>query len=464
MASLSSQPNAWNLAYNPNIFTLGALGADDQFGIKVYSPDISSGNIIATYKQSANPAGVAHFNVSKILESQLQPSYTEWNTLLGETPLAAVTYQVAIGHYTNNVWFQDGASAIKIAVNGYSGWRVKDWDYVDYIPEPDAVECLCEGIDCIPFNAEYTRTYEWLTNFPITNNDGDKKYNVRSDEWKTLSFVPRILNWNDGTIWGPNESAFFVKYTYYNSAGVVAAIDIKTISDGNGLSIRTDCQDMSTHNYADAQLIATIGVGPQNIKDSIVYFPPAVASYKVEIYSFASCYANDNGPISDCDDVGELIDYLGDKIYGAEFIINDSCQKFDPITISFLNAFGVVDYFTANKRNTYTSSITRNNFKQQLGSWSSSTWNIAETGRGRRTFSTMATTQMTLTSDWMTDAESIWLEELFTSPHANIYINGAWEPVVILSTEYQQMTSARNGLFQHEITVQFANDKNIQRG
>ena len=66
--------------------------------------------------------------------------------------------------------------------------------------------------------------------------------------------------------------------------------------------------------------------------------------------------------------------------------------------------------------------------------------------------------------DWMTDEESKWLEELFTSPSANIYINGAWEPVIILSTEYQQMTSARNGMFQHEVTIQFANDKNIQRG
>ena len=71
---------------------------------------------------------------------------------------------------------------------------------------------------------------------------------------------------------------------------------------------------------------------------------------------------------------------------------------------------------------------------------------------------------MTLQTDWMTDEESIWLEELFTSPHALIYINGALEPVVILSTEYQQMTNARNNMFQHEITVQFANDKNIQRG
>ena len=71
---------------------------------------------------------------------------------------------------------------------------------------------------------------------------------------------------------------------------------------------------------------------------------------------------------------------------------------------------------------------------------------------------------MTLSSDWMTDIESKWLEELFTSPSAMIYINGDWEPVVIMSAEYQQMTAARNNMFQHEITIQFANDKNIQRG
>ena len=459
MATLSSQPNNWNLAYAPNVFTLGTLGSADRFVLRV----VIDGAIVATFKQPSNPSGVAHFDVSKVLQSYLKPTYIENTVELSETPDAVISYQVYYGSETNGVYLQDGASAIKHALNGYTNWRVKDWDYVDYIPNPSDLACLCEVPPCYT-DAIYSRTYEYLTNWPTTNASGIKKYKVRSDEYKTLSFFNRILEWNDGTMWGPNESPFFVKYTYYNAAGSILATDIKTISAGTGIGVRTDCQDYTTHAHTDAELIGTVAVGPQNIKDGSFYWANGTAYYTVELYSINACYLTDNGPIGDCDDIGELADYLGFPIYQAEFHIDDYCQKFEPITVSFMNAFGVKDYYTFSKRNTHTTQVTRNNYKQQLGSWNESTWNIDETGRGRTTFSTMATTQMTLQSDWMTDEESKWLEELFTSPSANIYINGAWEPVIILSTEYQQMTSARNGMFQHEVTIQFANDKNIQRG
>jgi len=459
MATLTSQPNDWNLAYAPNIYTLGTLGLADRYVLRV----VIDGAIVATFKQPSNPSGVAHFDVSKVLQSYLESSYVESTTELAVTPNAVISYQVYYGSETNGVYLQDGASAIKHTLNGYTDWRVKNWDYVDYIPDPTDLDCLCEVPPCYT-DATYSRTYEFLTNWPTTNASGIKKYKVRSDEYKTLSFFNRILGWNDGTMWGPNESPFFVKYTYFNAAGGTLGTEIKAISTSTGLPVRSDCQDYTTHTHTDAELIGTIAVGPQNIKDGSFYWAPTTASYTVELYSINACYLTDNGPIGDCDDIGELVDYLGYPIYQSEFIIDDYCQKFEPITISFMNAFGCADYYTFSKRNTYNTAVTRNNYKQQLGSWNESTWSIDPTGRGRRTFATMATTQMTLTSDWMTDTESAWLEELFTSPSAKIYINGAWEPVVILSTEYQQMTSARNGMFQHEITVQFANDKNIQRG
>ena len=467
MATLSASPNNWNLAYAPNIYTLGSIGTADRFALQVWTNGThsSGGTLLATFKQPANPAGVAHFDVAKILQSYLGPQYVEWTSDLNSTPNAAMSYQVRYGSETGGITSYIDYTPIKHALNGYTNWRVKDWDYVDYIPEPDAVICLCELPECpVSTNASYTRTYNWLTNWPTTNESGIPKYKVRSDEYKTLSFFNRIYNWNDGNQWGPNEAPFFAKFTYYNSAGSVISYDIQAISAGTGLDVRTDCTDLSVSYTTDSELIGTIAAGPQNIKDGTFYFEPTCAYYTVEVWSLNACDINDVGPIDDCTDEALLSDYLGFPIYQAEFHIDDYCQKFEPITVSFMNAFGVRDYYTFNKRNTYTSSVTRNNYKQQLGSWSESTWNIDETGRGRRTFATRATTEMTLSSDWMTDAESQWLEELFTSPHALIYVNGAWEPVVILSTEYNQMTSARNGMFQHEITVQFANDKNIQRG
>jgi hypothetical protein len=64
----------------------------------------------------------------------------------------------------------------------------------------------------------------------------------------------------------------------------------------------------------------------------------------------------------------------------------------------------------------------------------------------------------------MDDDESKWLEELFTSPHIQVYYDGVWEPAVITSNSYEQKTAARSGLFQHTLNVQFANNKRVQRG
>lgn len=171
-----------------------------------------------------------------------------------------------------------------------------------------------------------------------------------------------------------------------------------------------------------------------------------------------------NGPIGDCEDIAELADYLGDLMYQTSFEIDEPCTPFEPIRLSFMNQYGVRDYFTFDRRNTLTVGSQRNNYRQTLGSWSSPTFSIDPYGRGKRVFSTDVTTQMSLSTYWMSDAVSEWLQELFMSPDVMIYHNDVWEPCVIVSAEYQQKTAARDKLFQHQITVEFANSVKIQRG
>jgi len=188
-----------------------------------------------------------------------------------------------------------------------------------------------------------------------------------------------------------------------------------------------------------------------------------VDHYDVEIFSVDMCYWENAGPPAN-NSATTLEPYLGYLLYTQTFQIDDPCSKFDDVTVSFVNQYGVKDYFTFDRRNTYSQSVKRNNYDQILGSWSADTFSIDQHGRGRRTFSTEIETNMTLSSYWMSDAESKWLEELFSSPHIQVYYDGVWEPAVITSTSYQQKTSVRDGLFQHTLNLQFANNKKVQRG
>ena len=441
MATIAQEPNKYNSAYVPNVWVLDNIGSADRYVLTV----TINGSNVATFKQPANPAGVGIFDISKVLQSYLQTGFVEETQYAADTPGVFESYQVSYGTETGFEVAYDGLSDTKHVINAYDNWRVLNSDLTPFLPNP--TDELCENSN---INARYASPLRFLTNFPGT-------YKVRSNEYKTLSFFAR--NTNIGPNWGPNEAPFFVLFTYYLNGSQVAQ-GVYTLSQFRGSSLRTNCQDM-TVNISDDNAITTIGVGPQNQADAGI--SGNWDSYKVEVYSYNNCMTT---TIADCQDFGEILTdgYLGDVIYRADFVIEDACTAFDPITVSFMNQYGVRDYHTFDRRNTRTTTTSRNNYNKTLGSWSASSFSIDPVGRGKTTFSSEVVTNMTLSTNWMDDETSKWLEELFVSPSTMIYVDGAWEPCVITTTNYDQRTYARSSMFQHEIEVEFSNNKNIQRG
>ena len=449
MTIITQEPNKNNTAYVPNVWTLSNLAGADRFVLKVVINSVE----VVTYKQPANPAGVAHFDISKVLQAYMTPEFVELTQRAADTERAHLTYRVRYGTETGN---EEGTITEypfdKYVINAYDKWNVLNSDLSDFIPEPGVF--VCENSNVTP---RYSNTYSFLTNYP------NQSYKVRSDEYKTLSFYNRIANFDDGTNWGPNEAPFFISIKYFNAGGTQVAQGVYALSSFNGSSVRTDCRDM-TCSFDDNNIIATIGVGPQNQKDDGINFDALnAASYRVEVYSYNNCV---NTTIADCNDISEIIadGYLGDVIYTADFEVEDDCTPFDPITISFMNQYGVKDYFTMDRRNTKTVRTTRNNYYRDNGTYDASTFTLDTYGRGQTTFSSEAVTTMSLQSNWMDDATSKWLQELYTSSSVMAFVEGAWEPCVLNIDTYKEKTYARDRMFQHEITIEFANTKNMQRG
>ena len=457
--TITQQPNQWNLAYVPNVYVLDGIGTEDFYALQV----TIGGTAVATFIQPANPSGVAMFDIQKVLQSYLEDQSLQ-NTLgFDNTAGELLSYQVAYGHQTAGVITLTGLSAVKHVINGYDAYDVLNWDWSDHIPQPSAFTCISEFPPPFNTNAVYSRKYDFLTNWPTTYN-GMSTYKVRSDEHRTLSFFNIIANYNDGSMWGPNESPFFVKISYYNSVGSLIEADIRTITSTLGLGNRVDCNDNTSSVHTDDQFIGTIGVGPWNIQNGPFTwtYPAQTAYYTVQIYSKNYCV--EPSIIPDCDDIATLEDYLGYVIYEARFEIEDPCTPFEPINVSFMNQYGVKDYYTFDRRNERSSTTDRNNYTKVLGSWDAASYTISNTDRGNTVFSSDITTTMNLSTYWMSDDESKWMEELFVSPAVEIFYNGVWRPVVITTQTYNERTFNRNRMFQHEITVQFANKKKVQRG
>jgi len=462
MASITQAPNEWNLAYVPNVYVVDNIATADRFILGVYI----DGVLVSLFKQPPNPDGVGIFDISRVLQSYMQPNFFEYTQRATPTTGNALSYQVRYGTETagSNNW--NGYYPFRYVQNGYDNWRVLNWDYNPFIPTAFGIFCACEEPPCNT-NAEFL-PHRYLTNWPTYSESNEisleyPTWKVRSDEWRTLSFHMRPENWADGTMWGPNEGAFFVGIKYYNAAGTMYDSRIYTLDQSNGMAVRTDCQDMTVAYPTDGHLVATIGTGPENLQAASLWPTTEPASYEVIVYSYNNCI-NSGTPITDCSDQSELWDYAQYRIYHGIFQLADPCTKFDPIPLSFMNQYGVKDYFMFDRRNEVLVNSTRNNYYRTLGTWSSDTFTIDPHGRGATTFSEQILTELTVSSDWMSDDESKWLEELYTAPTVSAYIDGDWEPCVVKTVNYEQKTIARQKMFRHTITLTYANNKTRQRG
>lgn len=447
--TIIQQPQEFNLAYIPNIYTVQTTSGIASLEVLV------NGSVIATFKQPHNPAGSSIFDIQTVLQSLLQPNYIETTQRVVKSTGEIQKYQARAGEVNSTgTIINTTTTAVKYVVNGYEDWRLFQWNYLPY--RSDITEDICES-ESIAFFGVFDQK-EFLSNFP-------EDYKIRRDEYHTLSFFNELGNLSANA--PANTQPFFAVFTFFNAAGSGLYTDIYAIDDVSGLGPRIDCNDIGPYTYAAGEEIGHIGVGPENLKDAGIWvgaFNDTVASYTIKIHGLNECLYAEEGPITDCGDTSELFDFLGDVMYEARFIIDEPCSPFDPIRLSFMNQYGVRDYFTFDRRNTLTVGSERNSYTMALGNWSAATYSINPYGRGRRVFSTETTTQMTLQTYYMTDNVSEWMQELFTSPDIMIYHNDEWEPCTIITQEYQQKTSARDRLFQHNITVEFANKQKIQRG
>lgn len=141
--------------------------------------------------------------------------------------------------------------------------------------------------------------------------------------------------------------------------------------------------------------------------------------------------------------------------------INYNCSLYDDVRIIFLNRMGGYDFWTFNKDNKKTVNINRTEFKKTLDPF----YTIGD--RGYTTLHQNIDYTYSLNSDWISEYDYSYLEELITSP--NIYIQMFDEtnspyllPINITDTSYQLKTQLRDKLFNLTINYKYSNPVNIQ--
>ena len=498
-ASISQQPSEYNKVVGPNTWVVTGIGSADAYAIGIEV----DGTLVATFQQPANPAGVAIFDASKVLQSYLSPEFqtpqklttTPYNPF-EELPYGTnanenandtnggtlfIRYRLRFGTVTSNVITWDGYSSSKYVINAYKPQYELDWDPTATFHKPSLTLEACASN---PGDMGVTdKNWKYLTDFPYYDNNETNPaltgaaQRIASNEYATLSWFHEFDN--EADLDYNNFAAYLITFDYYNAAGTLIEQHAIPLTESAAyISPRSDCNDLGPFTFATNEQIAQFGVGPQNLKDADalgnyavdlwISAPnePNLDHYYVRIWTFNSClYVDNSNPTLDCEDIGELLDYANSKVYEMRYdYVSYDCQKFEPLRISWINSFGTHDYYTFYKRNTETDSITRNNYYQLPGTWSDSSFSVNPYDRGSRTFSTQITTDWTAQSDYMSELEGEYLKSLFWSPSANFYWDGEWRSIEITSASYEHQTFGRDKMFRYTINFRLAVNPRVQRG
>lgn len=259
-------------------------------------------------------------------------------------------------------------------------------------------------------------TSRFLTNAPTTQK-------IRLDERATLS----VFNWYNTHGVSVNEITNIV-FKSYTSGGTL--IDTYSRSAGSRLYKRFE-----------------FGCGPINLSGNLNL---TGASYYTVYLTTAS-----GGQVSQT----------------IRFNIDTICYSYTQKRFKWKNRLGGWDYFTFNLRSDRTTKIDRSDFRRTLkrAEGSGYTYDYNAGYRGLTTFNVNAYDEETVFSNWLSNDEAQWLEELFTSPEVYLIIDNndtsyGIVPVNILDSDVKIGERENKGLISYSITWRTSYDKIIQRG
>ena len=287
----------------------------------------------------------------------------------------------------------------------------------------------------------------FLTNAPTTQYIGRNDYH-------TLAF----FNGQNGSYTtgntaevnavSSNRSVAYIKFKFYKADG-------STLSDIDVTNTPVNGGKRGFSNESSTKFIF-IGVGMGNHLGR--NFNTFSNHYNQTVKYTVQAYNNNDDPIS--------------RIYTFE-IIEDDCKGFEKIRLAWLNRFGAWDYYSFTKKSIRNVNTSRTQYTQLSGTWNESTYKLDSFRGGRKDFKVKAKERITLNTDFINEENSLWLEELFTSPEVYIIneyqvndasgiINKYVQPVLVTSSTYTRKTQANDRLMQYSITIERSKERVIQ--
>ena len=417
------------------------------------SPPITatSTDVVGTFKTTPNNAGVGMFDFRPIIES-----FVNSDNLARKTS----AYKLVVNTEGTNVPIH--------LIDKFSG-NLNSMRYL-----------------AIQFKVEYINTAGALVTTGVVNSDLYNIFNGYLKYTDVLDLANTPFTQNIGNNFGYPIPQ---KFTLENSGGKF-------------LSNAPTTQYANIEDYGTISFLTILSI-PAKIR--LVYYDSTGSQIGTEDVSFASVNGGYGALIAQTDrnlfyfgcfpanlrnwsavfNSGPIINFIqggyytveplnaSDQNFGTKYTFNVNCptlKGYEPIRLCWLNQWGTWDYYTFNMKSTKMISTKGSTYQQLEGSWNESAYRIDNFKGGKKAFRVNATEKISMNTDFVSEAESEWFEELINSPEVytlkgfqkdlniaslNISaLNQYVTPVRITTSSYTKKTVANDKLMQYTFEVE----------
>ena len=450
--TIEQNPGAYNMAYGANPVTLIGAPLGGKYVLRVLVDSV----IVADIRQTPNISNAAVFDLQNILQSLVNTSDLNIETTEEwiDSAREGAKYQIAYGSedFAGNIVI-NGTTGFYELLSGRKEYYEVLWDSEPYTP-------FVEGDDSIPTCTIIASQGKAFTDLPlyradkfgperppqVAAQDMVHRVELTREDFMTMSWMNKVVQ--DDPPAGSNVTQIAGATVFeWDSAGSIGSYSVfNTTQTGGGPDAQPGDGVAVQYPYS----AITLGVGPENREQDN---DPSTTHYWVLPQAYNPCgttqltYRASNTPIR--------ID-----------IVEPNCNDYEHIQFSWTNSYGFRDYYTFTKKNEKRLRINKNNFLMDAANYAMDTYDITRQTRGTTTYSQKIELQYTATTDYMTDEEAKYLENLFMAPDVRVRFGkeGFFEPVTILTSSYTQKTNRKDQLFQYEVQFKRAHGIKSQRG
>jgi hypothetical protein len=290
-------------------------------------------------------------------------------------------------------------------------------------------------------------------NMSAFNLNGDTKTfltNASTTQYANVNDYGTIGIWMQNTVYSElqNPTGFrHLMFRYYNSSG--AQLDFETI-----ILQPTDGGFDYSERAQTENLIMYAGIYPGNLQGWDSDFKALVAAGNTPAYYTVRA---------------EYTTLVVNVPLSQTYTINVNCPSlynYVPIRLTWLNQWGAWDYYTFTQKSIRNTSTKGSTYQQLEGSWNEAAYRINGYKGGKKAFRVNATEKITMNTDFVSEAEGEWFEDLINSPEVYILkehetldeseyaLNQYVTPVRITTSNYTRKTVANDRLMQYTFEVE----------